>query len=293
VSPSGAHEILVRDIDGPVVAAATRTPFEARCRVFVVEQADQLGDEAANRMLKTLEEPAHYVHLILITDRLGEVMPTIRSRCQIVRFEGPSIEELVAELREGGVGPAAAAAYARLGLGGAGRARELASDDGAAIRAAAEGFARACVDGSLSDEPWAALMAAVRARGERTAAGLEAGKAADLELQSRRDRKRVETEWDEQIRRSRRRAETAGLDLALSLIALWLLDLAALAWGDPESVRNVDRLEVLRERSGHRTAGLLDAVTLVEETRTRLLLNVTEDLALEALAYRMERALAR
>ena len=57
VAPSGAHEILVSDIDEPVVSAASKTPFEAGCRVFVIERVDELGDEAANRMLKTLEEP--------------------------------------------------------------------------------------------------------------------------------------------------------------------------------------------------------------------------------------------
>src|SRR6202041_3057518 len=55
VSPSGAHEILVSDIDQPVVAAASKTPFESARRVFVIEHVDELGDESANRMLKTLE----------------------------------------------------------------------------------------------------------------------------------------------------------------------------------------------------------------------------------------------
>ena len=70
VVPSGAHEILVSDIAGPVIAAASKTPFESSRRVFVIERVDELGDEAANRMLKTLEEPASFVHLILLTDRL-------------------------------------------------------------------------------------------------------------------------------------------------------------------------------------------------------------------------------
>jgi DNA polymerase III, delta subunit len=54
----------------PVIAAASKTPFESSRRVFVIERVDELGDEAANRMLKTLEEPASFVHLILLTDRL-------------------------------------------------------------------------------------------------------------------------------------------------------------------------------------------------------------------------------
>ena len=57
VSPSGASEMLVADIEEPVVAAATRTPFESARRVFVIESVEAMNDQSANRMLKTLEEP--------------------------------------------------------------------------------------------------------------------------------------------------------------------------------------------------------------------------------------------
>ena len=98
VTPSGAAEMLVSDIDEPVVAAATRTPFEARRRVFVIERAETMNDQAANRMLKTLEEPADFAHLVLLTDRPGEILPTIASRCQHVRFDAPSADEIAARL---------------------------------------------------------------------------------------------------------------------------------------------------------------------------------------------------
>ena len=55
-------------------SAATRTPFEASRRVFVLERVDTMNDEVANRLLKTLEEPASFVHLILLTDSLGRVL---------------------------------------------------------------------------------------------------------------------------------------------------------------------------------------------------------------------------
>ncbi len=69
VAPSGAHEMLRRDVDEAVVSAASRTPFEATHRVFVLERADTMNDEAANSLLKTLEEPPPYVVLLLLTDR--------------------------------------------------------------------------------------------------------------------------------------------------------------------------------------------------------------------------------
>ena len=288
VAPSGAHEILVKDIDGPVVAAATRTPFESARRVFVIESVDQLGDEAANKMLKTLEEPASFVHMILITDRLGEVMPTIRSRCQLVRFDGVDLHELEAEVGE---------APARLGLGDAGRARELTTPEGVALRAAAEGYVRAVLAANSDTAPWRPLMAAVRGRGDRLQSELEARRDAELELVPKKERKRLETEWTERIKRGRRRVETDALDLALTVIESWLLDLAALAWGSRELIRNLDRLSALAEdqvsSTGLLASALIDAVAQVEETRTRFQLNVTEELALEALAYRLERRLAR
>src|SRR5918996_5852464 len=61
VAPSGAHEMLRRDVQQAVVAAASHTPFESGHRVFVLERADTMNDEAANALLKTLEEPPPYV----------------------------------------------------------------------------------------------------------------------------------------------------------------------------------------------------------------------------------------
>jgi DNA polymerase III subunit delta' len=297
VAPSGAHEILVGDIDGPVVSAASKTPFEANCRVFVIEHVDELGDEAANRMLKTLEEPAPFVHIILLTDRLPEILPTIRSRCQAVRFEAPGEEQAAAEVQALGVAPATALACVRLALQDADRAHELASPDGQALRAAAESYARAALTGEMSQaRPWTQLLDAVRARAETAGTELEASRDAELELTSRKDRKRVETEWAERIRRTRRRVSTGTLDLGLQLVALWLADLAFIAFGAAELVRNCDRAAELAEHGGPAApapARLRTAVELVEETRERFLLNVSEDLACEALAYRLERTLAR
>ncbi len=294
VVPSGAHEILVGDIAEPVVAAASRTPFESARRVFVIERVDELGDEAANRMLKTLEEPASFVHMILLTDRLTEVLPTIASRCQLVRFDAPPLDRVAAAVEELGAEPDTAQACARLSLGDLAHARELAGEQGTALRAAGERFARAALAGEApSAKPWVEILAAVRGRGEALREELEREAAAQLELYPRKERKRVETEWSERIRRARRRAETGSLDLALQVASLWYGDLAAIAWGADELVRNRDRLPALRDDAGRDPRRLMAAVDLVEETRQRFQLNVSEELACEALAYRLERELAR
>jgi DNA polymerase-3 subunit delta' len=292
VVPSGAHEMLVSDIDGPVVSAASKTPFEAARRVFVIERVDELGDEAANRMLKTLEEPASFVHLILLTERLGEVLPTIRSRCQVVRFEPAAEEELAAGLTELGVDADTALACVRLSLQDASRARELATPEGQALRAGAERFARTGVGAEMANaKPWIELLSAVRARGAAALAEVEARAVAELELTPRKERKRVEGEWAERARRSRRRAATGALDLSLQLVSLWFADLIYLGCGVEELVRNRDRLAELREDEGPPLSALREAIELVEETRQRFELNVSEDLACEALAYRIQQTL--
>src|SRR5215208_1577948 len=117
VAPSGAHEMLRRDVDEAVVGAAARTPFEAPWRVFVLERADTMNDEAANSLLKTLEEPPSYVVLLLLTDRPSQVLQTIASRCQGVRFDPLGPEAVAQRLQSRGVAPDAALACARLSLG--------------------------------------------------------------------------------------------------------------------------------------------------------------------------------
>lgn len=292
VRPSGAHEMLVADIDGPVVGAASRTPFESACRVFVIERAHTLNDEGANRLLKTLEEPASFVHLILLSDRLVEVLPTIVSRCQLVRFEAPSVAEITHRIESAGIAPDTAAACARLALGDGERASELAGVEGGAIRAGAERLARAAIAGEISKgRPWTDILAAVRARGELAAAEIEARLDDELELSPRKERKRIETEFSERIRRMRRRAETAALDLALALVALWYRDLMCLALGAPELVHNVDRSDELAADGGPSPDRLREAVELVQDTRERLQFNVSAELACEALSYRLERVL--
>ena len=61
-------------------------PFEGKARVFLIDEADKLNDASANALLKVLEEPPKTSHLILITARPAMLLPTILSRCQMIRF---------------------------------------------------------------------------------------------------------------------------------------------------------------------------------------------------------------
>src|SRR6185503_15412348 len=75
-------------------------PFEGAARVFLVDEADKLNDNSANALLKVLEEPPHTAHIILITSRPAMLLPTIRSRCQMIRFSPLSAEEIERHLIE-------------------------------------------------------------------------------------------------------------------------------------------------------------------------------------------------
>jgi DNA polymerase-3 subunit delta' len=290
IAPSGAHEMLRRDIDESVVAAASRTPFEAGHRVFVLERADTMNDEAANALLKTLEEPPSYVVVLLLTDRLTQVLPTIASRCQAVRFDAPSDEQLARTLEARGVAPAAALACARLSLGDGERALALALGDGPAMRARAEAFARAPLHGaSAGEQPWRPLLEQARALGALAREAVEAALADELAYLPKKEHKRRTTEYTERARRAERRAETGAVDHALQLAGLWYRDLACVADGAPELAHNADRADALAEDARERSPqDLRTALELVQDTRARLALNVGYELACEALAYRLE-----
>jgi DNA polymerase-3 subunit delta' len=289
VTPSGATEMLVGDIDEPVVAAATRTPFEARRRVFVIERAETMNEQSQNKMLKTLEEPAAFAHLILLSSRPGKLLPTISSRCQLVRFDAPAPEEIAKRLVEGdGLDPAAADAAARLGLGDAERARGA-----TALRPHAEAYARAALSGDLGERPWVKLLAQARKAGDAAEAAVVERVAAELELLPKRDRRRAEREGAEAAKRAQRRARMAALDQGLELAGLWLRDVACVADGAPELVHATDRLGALQSDAEGRDAHRLRAgVALVDEARAAFILYPSEELLLEALASKLARAVS-
>ena len=291
VRPSGAHVMRVDDVEGPVVSAATRTPFEARRRVFVLERVDTMNDEVANRLLKTLEEPAAYVHLILMTDALGRVLETVVSRCQLVRFEPLPAATIGAQLVEDGVAPERAEACARLALGNAARARYLASSEGEELRAEVERLVATALSGSANAgaEPWRPLLARASAQGEAAEEAVVAAAKRRLELEPKgRERKAIEKEFEEAAKRDGRRARRESLELSLTLAALTFRDLICIAEEAPEAVLASDRAPTLAEQArGRDPRRLREAAERCEDMRQALELNVTEDLALSALGFRL------
>jgi len=125
--PEDKHELPIRVIRDLCLDLGLK-PMSGRRKVAIVDDADDMNDEAANAFLKTLEEPPPGSALILIATSAEGQLDTILSRCRVVRFEPLPEAELAAVLLEQGVAdsPEAAGRLARLAEGSVARARGLA-----------------------------------------------------------------------------------------------------------------------------------------------------------------------
>jgi DNA polymerase-3 subunit delta' len=275
LAPRGAQH-MVEEVRERVIRSASYRPFEGEQRVFVIEAAETMRDESQNALLKTLEEPPEFVHLILLTAEPAALLETIASRCQPIDFAPLPPEAIEAQLAGAGP-PEELAAAARLCAGDMARARFLLSEPGRTLRAAAV------------ELNWKAILAGAESSGEEA----EATTRKLLEEETEAGVKRSAKDIGDEAKRAARRRRTETLDLGLELTASWFRDLAATAAGAADVAYNQDRLGDLQAR-----AAALDpsrprrAAELVQDTRRRLDLNVSEELALEALVVRLGAVLA-
>ena len=119
--------IGVGEIRALIDALALR-PFEGERHIVLIEQADRMTPSAQNALLKTLESPVGDAMFFLISEAPGALLPTIRSRCQTVRFTDLSVEECALVLQRRGIAPARAAQLAGMAQGSVGRALEIDAD---------------------------------------------------------------------------------------------------------------------------------------------------------------------
>jgi DNA polymerase III subunit delta' len=293
IAPRGAQH-MVEDVRERVIRAAAYRPFEGGKRVFVVEAAEALRDESQNALLKTLEEPPPYAHLILLTSEPEILLETIVSRCAPVDFAPYPAEVLEAELAASdaaaGAAPEEVAAAARLAAGDRERATLLLSSLGRELRAEADACVAAARAGELAAAPWKALLDRATAAGEEA----EASTREALEEEAKAGFKRSARDLADEAKRAGRRRRTEILDLGLELCAAHLRDLAALAAGAEEVVFARDRLDSLRaEAAGLEPGAARRGAAAVAEARRSLDLNVSEELALEALFFRLARELGQ
>jgi DNA polymerase-3 subunit delta' len=120
---------IVKDDADRFVREAHASPIEGDRKVVMLLGADRLNDVAANRLLKTIEEPPARTHLVLVSDNAERLLPTIRSRCQRVDFAylaEADVREAVLRTGDATAPSSRADLVARLAGGRVDRARDLA-----------------------------------------------------------------------------------------------------------------------------------------------------------------------
>jgi len=264
-------------------------PFEADRRVYLVLGADLMNEDAADALLKDLEEPPPYAVLVLVANDLGPLPETIRSRCQLVPFRRLSERAVREEIarRAPGLDEEERTTLARLAAGRLDRAERLLDPAAAEGRAALLDVARAVYrDPEFEPAEGAArLMELVRARG--TAARADEQEAIEgVDLTAR--------EAEQRVKRAAYGAEREELLATLEELAAWYRDLLVVGAGAETAAVHSDRLDELREdATRERLAGAEAACEAVRETwRNAEELNVSPGLALEALLVEVRRELA-
>jgi DNA polymerase-3 subunit delta' len=264
-------------------------PFEADRRVYLLFGAHLLNDEAADALLKDLEEPPAYAVIVLVADEVGSLAETIRSRCQAIPFRRLSERAVREEVqaRAPQLSEDEATSIARVAGGRLDRAERLLDPAAAQRRVELLEVARSVYADPGFDPGTAAekLLEAARARAaeakEQEEAALE-----ELDLTAR--------EAEQRVRRAGRGAEREELLAALEELAAWYRDLVAAAAGAESALVHADRAQQLSEDGTlERLEGAARAAELVRDTWRNLEeFQLSAGLALEALFVELRRAFA-
>jgi DNA polymerase-3 subunit delta' len=261
-------------------------PFEAGRRVYLVLGADLMNEDAADALLKDLEEPPEYAVLVLVASRPSRLPETIRSRCQAVpfrRLSRPAVERHLAAVRPD-LDQRALAAASRVAAGRLDRAERLLDPEASARRAELLELARAAYADERFDPGTAARALVEAAR----SAGQAAAKAEGD------DGEGTAREREQRARRIARGAEREEILRSLDLLAGWYRDVLAASVGAPAVALNADRASELEEDGARISAAAAEqALEAVLETQRSFELNVGPALALEALFVRVRRSLGR
>jgi DNA polymerase III subunit delta' len=262
-------------------------PFEAGRRVYLLLSAHLLNRDAADALLKDLEEPPLYATIVLVADELGPIPETIRSRCQLVPFRRLSERAVRAWLAEHApeLSDEEAVAIARVAGGRLDRARRLIDPSVRERREAIIAAARAPYldEGFEPADASRALLDAIALRGS-------VAKEADEEIVARLDL--TPRDAEQRTRRVQRGAEKEELLAQLEELAAWYRDLVVVASGAESAVIHADRLADLRADAGRGLRhGPEEAAALVRESwRSAEEFNVNTGLWLDALFVRLRRA---
>ena len=274
---------VIREV---VVPEAARSPFEARMKVFIIEEAERMNPAAQNALLKTLEEPPADTVFILISDREDELLETIRSRCRVVRLEPVPEHRIVELLVRQGVSEQAALVSARVSDGDLERALALALDDPTGDRRRTWlSIPRRLVS------PVDALDAAAEVIQEVKAAlgSLEATQKVETQeladmIGEKRGTAAARNALSKKHKRELRRREEELLGEALHTIASFYRDVLAVRTGGTEAVTNIDVMAELEDwvSADVDNRALLRAAERCVDARSSFMSNANPTLAIEA-----------
>jgi DNA polymerase-3 subunit delta' len=264
-------------------------PFEGDRRVYLIFDAHLLNPEAADSLLKDLEEPPPYAVIVLAADELGPIPETIRSRCQLVPFQRLSERAVRAEAERlaPGLTPDELTAVARVAAGRLDRVARLLDPDAVRRRAELLVLARSAYADPAFD-PAAAAQTVTALAAER---GAEERAAAEEAIAGR---ELPDREAEQHVRRAERGAEREEILFALDELAAWYRDLVVVAAGAERAVVHYDRIaELAEDATSERMPAAEQAAEVVRGAwRTFEEFNVTPGLALEAMFVRVRRSFA-
>jgi DNA polymerase-3 subunit delta' len=282
----------------PVIADLSLKPFAAGRRVWVIPEVEYLHPAAANKLLKSIEEPPDYVFFLLVTDRLERVLPTIVSRCQLVEFRPLSDADVAAYLGAShGLEGVAAQALARLSTGSVERAARLADDARGADRRA-EYLRHAArvvggVRGGSEGDPPAAFIGVLERQVHETAVRVQADLDEQLAVLTRQFQDKRDLNWytkkaEERAKREAARLRRLAAQDAVDLLGAWVRDLWVVACGASDVLWNCDRADELAGAAVATPEYYARLMAAVARTRKDLYLNIDQKLALQALFARFE-----
>jgi DNA polymerase-3 subunit delta' len=259
-------------------------PFEADRRVYLVFGADLLNEDAADALLKDLEEPPPYAVLVLVADDVGPLPPTVRSRCQHVPFRRLSQRAIKAHLSSRGITGDKLEALARVAGGRLDRAERLLDGEAEERRAQVIALARSVYLAPEFD-PSAASQVVTQLAQARAA---EARAAAEADASG----EETARELEQRVRRAARGAERDEILEALDVLSSWYRDLMVVGQGAEGAVLNSDRLAELSEDGSGRVVQAERAAETVRDVWRSFEFNIQPGLALEALFVRLRRELS-
>jgi DNA polymerase-3 subunit delta' len=264
-------------------------PFEADRRVYLLRDAHLMNEDAADALLKDLEEPPEYATIVLVADELGSLPETIRSRCQLVpfhRLSDAAVRDWLAE-RQPELSDTRRAVVARSAGGRLDRAARLLDEKANERRLALVAAARS----PYLEHPFEPAAAARVVLAAMSAAGDEARTREQEEVERRELTGR---DAEQRIRRAQRGAEREELLASLEALAAWYRDLVVVAAGADGAAVHGDLVEELRSDVAAGAAARADEAAEAARTAWRQAeeFNVNSSLALEALFVRIQQLLA-